>query len=251
MKDSIGRLESVSNIYDISDKIQAARQTPSASRPMPLPKQAKQFDARQAKEIGERVRNLLGHESIIAFSKRIGVSRQWLHDILSGRVSREASLATMSNIGDLLGYSWEWLVTGKGMPNDQFREKTALVPRFAPKTGARKKIALERIEGELALVPTSHLRGFEGNAADLAVVGDENLDLGPLVGPSGEVLVDLKDHRLVNGCLFLAQVEERLLASRAIKANSVWVLTSSEGVPETLIGDYRILGRIRLIWKRV
>jgi len=121
MKDSIGRLESVSNIYDISDKIQAARQTPSASRPMPLPKQAKQFDARQAKEIGERVRNLLGHESIIAFSKRIGVSRQWLHDILSGRVSREASLATMSNIGDILGYSWEWLVTGKGMPNDQFR----------------------------------------------------------------------------------------------------------------------------------
>jgi hypothetical protein len=83
-------------------------------------------------------------------------------------------------------------------------------------------------------------------------VGDENLDLGPLVGPSGEVLVDLKDHRLVNGGLFLAQVEERLLACRAIKVHSVWLLTSVEGVvpPESLIGDHRILGRIWLIWKR-
>src|ERR1700731_630737 len=42
------------------------------------------------------VGSLLGLECVTAFSKRIGVSRQWLHDILSGRVPREASLATIS-----------------------------------------------------------------------------------------------------------------------------------------------------------
>jgi hypothetical protein len=222
-----------------------------ASRPMPTPEQHNQFDSRQAKEIGERVKILLGNETVVSFAKRFGISRGWLHSILSGRVPPEASVATLSHISDTLGYSLEWLARGKGMPNDRWSAKTTLVCRLAPKTNARKKISLERIEGELALVPTSHLRGFEANVADLAVVGDENLDLGPLVGPSGEVLVDLKDHGLVNGCLFLAQVEERLLACRAIKANSVWVLTSSEGVLDSLIGDYRILGRIRLIWKRV
>jgi transcriptional regulator with XRE-family HTH domain len=219
---------------------------------MPSRDQPKQFDARQAKEIGERVRNILGNESVTAFARRLGISRQWLHDILSGRVSREASVATLSNLGDILGYSLEWLVTGKGMPNDQWSAKTTLVCRLAPKTNARKKISLERVEGELVLVPTSLLRGVEADVADLGVLGGESVDLGPIVGHSDEVLVDLKDHALVNNALFIAQVHERLLACRAIKAQSVWLLSPSESVtPESLIVDYRILGRIRLVWKRV
>jgi hypothetical protein len=217
---------------------------------MPPRKQQKPFDERLAKEIGQRARIILGKESVSAFTERLGISRTWFHDILSGLVP--PSLETMSVLADNLGYSLDWLRTGKGMPNDQFREKTALVPRFAPKTSARKKISLERIEGELALVPTSHLRGFEGNVADLAVVGGENLDLGPLIGPSGEVLVDLKDHKLVKDGLFIAQVQDSLIACRAIKAHSIWLLSLTESVYlESLIGDFRILGRIRLIWKRV
>jgi hypothetical protein len=123
---------------------------------------------------------------------------------------------------------------------------------LAPKLSARKKIGLERIEGELALVPTSLLGGFEADVADLGVLGGENVDLGPLIGRSDEVLVDLKDHALVKNGLFIARVKERLLACRAIKAHSVWLLSPTESVdPESLIRDYRILGRIRLVWKRV
>ena len=104
----------------------------------------------------------------------------------------------------------------------------------------------------MALVPTSLLGGFEADVADLGVLGGENVDLGPLIGRSDEVLVDLKDHALVKNGLFIARVKERLLACRAIKAHSVWLLSPTESVdPESLIGDCRILGRIRLVWKRV
>ena len=218
---------------------------------MPSRNQHKNIDdARQAKEIGERVRILLEGESVTAFAGRVGISRPWLHDILSGRVSREASAPTLLSIAERLGYSLNWLVTGKGMPDDRWNEETTLLCRLASRTNARKKIGLERIRGELVLIQTSFLRGFKADVSDLGVLSGENVDLGPLVGHSDEVLVDLKDQTLVNNGLFIAQVKERLLACRAIKAHSVWLLSPAESVtPESLIDDYRVLGRIRRIWK--
>ena len=142
-------------------------------------------------------------------------------------------------------------MTGKGMPNDRWSAKTTLVSRLMPKANARKKISLEKVEGELVLVPTSFLDNVEADVADLGVLGGENVDLGPVIGRSDEVLVDLKDHTLVKNGLFIAQVEGRLLACRAIKAHSVWLLSSAESVtPDSLIENYRVLGRIRLVWKR-
>jgi hypothetical protein len=213
-------------------------------------KQHKPFDERLAKEIGQRVRIILGNESVTAFTERLGISRPWFHDILSGRVP--PSLETLSVIADNLGYSLNWLRTGKGMPNDRWSEKTTLICRVAPKFDARRKIKLVKVEGDLVLVPTSFLRGFEADIAQLGVLGGENVDLGPLVGHSDEILVDLKDHRLVNNGLFLAQAKDRLLVCRAIKARSIWLLSPTENIStETLIEDQRVLGRIRLVWKRV
>jgi transcriptional regulator with XRE-family HTH domain len=223
-----------------------------AGRPMPTPEQHNQFDSRQAKEIGERVKILLGNETVVSFAKRFGISRGWLHSILSGRVPPEASVATLSHISDTLGYSLEWLARGKGMPNDRWSEKTTLVCRVAPKISARKKINLVKVEGEFVLVQTSLLHGVDADAAQLGVLGGENVDSGPLIGSSDEVLVDLKDQKLVKNGLFIAQVEMRLLACRAIKAHWVWLLNPTESITsDSLIGDYRILGRIRLVWKRV
>jgi transcriptional regulator with XRE-family HTH domain len=213
-------------------------------------KQHKLFDERLAKEIGQRVRIILGKESVTAFTERLGISRPWFHDILSGRVP--PSLETLSVIADNLGYSLDWLRTGKGMPKDEWSKRTTLVCRVAPKLDARRKIKLVKVEGDLVLVPTSFLRGFEADIAQLGVLGGENADLGPLIGHSDEILVDLKDHRLVNNGLFLAQVKDRPLVCRAIKARSIWLLSPTENIStETLIEDQRVLGRIRLVWKRV
>jgi hypothetical protein len=105
---------------------------------------------------------------------------------------------------------------------------------------------------QAGLVPTSILRSFDADIAHLGVLGGENVHLGPLIGQSDEILVNLKDHLLVNNGLFLAQVQDRLLACRAVKARSVWLLSPTENrSPETLIEDHRLLGRIRLVWKRV
>jgi transcriptional regulator with XRE-family HTH domain len=225
---------------------------PPAHRPMSPRKQHKPFDERLAKEIGQRVRTIIGDESVIAFSERLGISRPWLHDILSGRVP--PSVETLSVIADNLGYNLDWLRTGKGMPNDRWREKgkTTLVCRVAPKFDARRQIKLERVKGEFVWLSTSLLHGFQSDRAQLGVLGGENIDLGPLVGHSGEVLVDLRDHRLVNNGVFLAQVEDRLLACRAAKARSLWLLSPTESIsPEALIEEPRILGRIRFVWKPV
>ena len=133
------------------------------------------------------------------------------------------------------------------MPNDRWSEKTTLVCRVAPKISARKKINLVKVEGEFVLVQTSLLHGVDADAAQLGVLGGENVDL-----QSDEILVDLKDHKLVNNGMFLAQINDRLLACRALKAQSVWLLSSTETIsPETMFEDHRLLGRIRLVWKRV
>jgi transcriptional regulator with XRE-family HTH domain len=213
-------------------------------------KQHKLFDERLAKEIGQRVRIILGNEGVTAFTERLGINRQWFHDILSGRVP--PSLETLSVIADNLGYSLDWLRTGKGMPNDRWSKETTLICRVAPEYGARGKIKLVKLKGDLVLVPTSILRGLEADITQLGVLGGENVDLGPLIGHSDEILVDLKDHRLVHNGLFLAQDQDRLLACRAIKARSIWLLSPTENInTEALIEDQRVLGRIRLVWKRV
>lgn len=206
---------------------------------------------RQAKEIGDRVKIVLGNESVTDFSRRVGISRQWLHDILGGRTPRKASIATLSSISDITGFNLEWLVTGRGMPNEGWRAKTTLVSRLAPKIGIRKKIILERVQDELVLVPMSLLDGLE-NKTDLGVLTRETVDLGGLIGPSDQVLVDLQDQKLIDGGLFIAQVENRLLACRSTKAHSVWLVSSTENLAvDSLIAEYRIIGRIRLVWKRV
>jgi len=213
-------------------------------------KKNKPFDERLAKEIGQRIRSVIGQESVLAFTERLGINRPWLHDILSGRVP--PSVETLSVIADNLGYSLDWLRTGKGMPNAQWSEKTTLVCRVAPKLDARGKIRLVKVEGDLVLVQNSLLSGFDADVSQLGVLEGENEGIGPLVGHSDEILLDLKDHKLANNGLFLAQVGDRLLACRALKAQSVWLLSSTESInPETLIQDYRVLGRIRLVWKRV
>jgi len=213
-------------------------------------KQNKPFDERLAKEIGQRVRSIIGQESVSAFTQRLGINRPWLHDILSGRVA--PSVETLSVIADNLGYSLDWLRTGKGMPNAQWSDKTTLVCRVVPKLDTRRKIKLVKVEGDLVLVRNSLLRDFKADISQLGVLAGEDGDLGPLVGHSDEILLDLKDHKLANSGLFLAQVGDRLLACRAFKAQSVWLLSSTESInPETLIQDYRVLGRIRLVWKRV
>lgn len=218
---------------------------------MPPRNQSKQFDAKSAEEIGQRVRIVMGKETVTSFAKRLGVSRQWLYDILNGRVHREASVATLSSISDIVGYSLEWLVTGKGMPNDLWAEKTALVRRATPKPGARGRIKLESTD-ELVLVPNTFLRGIEGHIAELVVVGGEIVELSAMVGASDEMLVDRSDHKLIDKGLFLVQLEKRLLACRAIKTRSVWHLSATENIgPDTLVDDKSVLGRIRLIWKRL
>lgn len=213
-------------------------------------KQTKPFNEQQAKEIGQRVRLIIGNESISSFTQRLGIDRSWLHDILSGRVP--PSLETLSVMADNLGCSLDWLRTGKGMPGAEWSEKTTLVSRVAPKSDAGGEIKLVKVEGGLVLVQNSLLSDLEADASELGVLAGQSGGAGPMIGHSDEILLDLKDHKLANNGLFLAQVGDRLLACRAFKAQSVWLLSPSESItPETLIQDYRIVARIRLVWKKV
>jgi hypothetical protein len=127
-----------------------------------------------------------------------------------------------------------------------------LVSRFVPQTNARKKIILATVEVEVVLAPTSFFGRLRGKHQRFRRYTGKDLDVRPFVGLSDQVLVDLKDHNLVNDGLFIAQVRGRVLACRAIKAHSVWLLSPDEYVKAgSLVGEFRILGRIRLIWKRV
>jgi hypothetical protein len=100
----------------------------------------------------------------------------------------------------------------------------------------------DRTQRQIPFVRKLALRGLRANAPWcrplLCVVsrrispiwefwGGENVDLGPLIDG---VLVDMKDQKLVKNGPFIAQVEQRLLACRAIKAHSNWLLSPTEAV---------------------
>ena len=85
-------------------------------------------------------------------------------------------------------------------------------------------------------MPISLLSDLEANVNDLGVLSGENPDMRPLLGPSDDVLVDLKDHKLVKDGLFIAQVQDRLVRGASPSLNCCHC--SSEAAPiSTVIHD--------------
>jgi hypothetical protein len=86
-------------------------------------------DARQAKKIGERVRFSLEMQAS-RFSPSAMAYRGRGSTISERPGIPRSDHRYLSSIADHLGCSLEWLVTGKGMPNDQWSKKTALSAKY-------------------------------------------------------------------------------------------------------------------------
>jgi transcriptional regulator with XRE-family HTH domain len=222
---------------------------------MPSQDHKKRTTGRTAEMVGQRLRSILENTAVSVFAKRVGVSRQWLHDILSGKIPPESSIGTLSSIADTMGYNLDWLVTGKGMPSDKWTEQTTLLPRLAVQKGARGAAALKIMEGETVLISSGIMNELHVARHSVGVALGSDVGLSAGSGGSDELLVDLDDRKLTEGGLFLVQVRGQILVRRALATEEGQWLLSSEGlagsVGSVLSTGYKVIGRIRFIWKRL
>ena len=139
--------------------------------------------------IAERLRSIMAGENVISFAQRVGVSRASIYNVLDGK---SVSLAILSKILDTTGYSWTWLITGKGMPSTHWEQATTLVPRL-------KYVEVEH--GSRTLQPTGRHKLFETELLqelglspdDAGVISVSDADMAPLMNPSDDVLIHLKE----------------------------------------------------------
>jgi transcriptional regulator with XRE-family HTH domain len=203
-------------------------------------------------EISVRVQALLGDSDVRSFAAKVGVSKTFIYDILSGK---PASIAVLSAIADNTGCNWRWLVTGEGMPSEQWEQTTALVPRLAPSPTGRAK----------ELKPTGHYMLFAAQLlselgippTEAAVFTVLDADMAPVLNLADDALIHLSDQRLSQGNLFLVGVGGQVTIRRAVSLDGglSWMLTAErQSVQQISISAklrYKIYGRVRWIGHRL
>jgi phage repressor protein C with HTH and peptisase S24 domain len=199
--------------------------------------------------IAARLRSIMAGENVISFAQRVGVSRASIYNTLDGK---SVSLAILSKILDTTGYSWTWLITGKGMPSTHWEQATTLVPRL-------KYVEVEH--GARTLQPTGGHKLFETELLqelglspdDAGVISVSDADMAPLMNPSDDVLIHLKECNFSQDELFVVAVEDQLTIRRAerVTGEASWILTAERrDVPAVAVSGnlpVRVYGRVRWI----
>ena len=200
-----------------------------------------------------RVRALIGESDVRSFAKKVGVSKTFIYDILGGK---PASIAILSDIADNAGYNWRWLVTGEGMPSEQWEQTTTLVPRLAllPKTGRSKEL---KQTGQHMLFATQLLTELGIAPAEAAIFTVSDGDMSPVLNLADDALIHLAEQRLSQGNIFVIGIAGRITIRRAFSADggASWSLTAErqgvQPIPVSAKSRCRVYGRVRWIGHRL
>ncbi|WP_414473222.1 LexA family transcriptional regulator [Microvirga sp. M2] len=216
----------------------------------------KPLEAGADKDLSRRLRLIIAGESIASFARRVGVSRQWLHDILNGR---PVSLATLSSIADSTGYSLEWLARGKGMPSGALEERLELVPRLRVQIDQSDVVTFSLADGPPVVVPSELFiqLGMEVENAGVLAAPDDGMS--PIIGTADDILIDQSDRKLVDGAIYVVLAAGRLSTRRAVQTEEgTWVFLSEDSrkKPISLIRgaaseNLSIGGRVRFVWRKL
>jgi transcriptional regulator with XRE-family HTH domain len=196
--------------------------------------------------ISQRLKSLMGEMDVGSFAKKVGVSRSFIYDILNGK---PASIAILSEISDNMGCDWRWLVTGEGMPSEDWKQTTTLVPRLAPAPTGRAKAL--KVTGQHMLFATQLLNELGIAPAQAAVFTASDSDMSPVINLSDDALIHLAEQRLSQGNLFLIGIGNRITIRRAFSPDggATWILMSErQSVPQISISEAhrcRIYGRLK------
>lgn len=225
----------------------------SESTDMP---QLNSLEAGTDKDFPQRLRVIIGAESIASFARRVGVSRSWLHDVLNGR---PASLATLSSIADSTGYTLDWLAWGQGMPSRALVGRVAIVSRLIAQIGNDKTLMFSIADAPPVIVDSELFTELKIDAANAGVLAAPDDEMSPTIWAMDDLLIDQSDREPVDGAIYVVSLSGRLTTRRAVQVKQGnWVFVSGDPgkKPAGSMGgaaseNLSIGGRVAFIWRKL
>lgn len=195
----------------------------------------------------DRIRSVLNGEAPYVFARRAGIGKSYMYEVLGG--TKAPSLAFFSAIAEVAGVRSDWLISGRGMPNEGWNGRTALIPRLEIGTDA------SLIDGgNQVLVEIDRLAGIPPTKA--AVISAPESGMAPMIEIGDDLLVELKPSGIVDGQVFLIRDPEGFLLRKlkTVGSNNIIMLSGSNNsadisVETFSVENHKILARIAVIWK--
>lgn len=200
-------------------------------------------------EVGyaDRIRSVLKGEAPYVFARRAGIGKSYMYEVLGG--TKAPSLAFFSAIAEVAGVRSEWLISGRGMPNEGWNGRTALIPCLEISTDASPIDG-----GNQLLVEIDRLAGIPPTKA--AAISAPDSGMAPMIEIGDELLVELDPSGIVDGQLYLIHNSNRFIIRKLkiVDGTNVIMLSGPQISSDVSVENFsplshKIHARIAVIWK--
>ncbi|WP_157861897.1 hypothetical protein [Methylobacterium sp. Leaf361] len=217
--------------------------TPSETEPTELPVSG--VEAGYA----DRIRSVLNGEAPYVFARRAGIGKSYMYEVLGG--TKAPSLAFFSSIAETAGVRSDWLISGRGMPNEGWNGRTALIPRLEIGTNA------SLIDGgDQVLVEIDRLAGI--SPAKAAAISAPDSGMAPMIEIGDDLIVELEPSGIVDGQVYLIRSSASYILRKlkTIDDNNIIMISGSNSPASVSIETYsagtnEIHARVAAIWKKL
>lgn len=195
----------------------------------------------------DRIRSALKGEAPYVFAKRAGIGKSYMYEVLGG--TKAPSLAFFSSIAENAGVSSDWLISGRGMPNEGWNRRTALIPRLVIGMDASLVDG-----GDQVLVEVGRLAGIP--SAKAAVISAPDNGTAPMIEIGDDLIVEIDPAGIVDGQVYIICNSSGCIIRqlKTIGPDNVIMLPGSSNSPHVSIENFsaethKIRARIAAVWK--
>lgn len=229
------------------------------------------FPSAGIESFGERLKELMGDESLRAFANAIDTSeggvRKWFTQSTMPSFDKMVRIARRYNV------NLEWLCTGEGpkfpgetaafesaiCKTEEFSEEYALIDGYHTQvsTGHGAQWDNERVRRKLAF-RSKWLRYRGLQPENLRVVFAKGDSMEPTIHSGDSILVDITDANLSDGSIFVLRIGDDLFAKRVQVHidGSITIISDNkeyreQRIPVTELGLLSVIGKVVWIGKDV
>jgi len=187
----------------------------------PITVKQKNFGSAMSKDLGdqntafsERVRSVIGKNSMRSFAKKAGVHPASISQYLTGKT--EPTRPTLIAIAEAVGVSVEWLATGRGpkhpdTPNEWPPDGYTIIREYEVEVSAGTGIDAQRGQAGFSIVQKRWIDKIGAKAEDLVLVNVTGDSMTPTVDHGDSVIVDTSSKGTARGGVFVVRIRDELL----------------------------------------